>query len=83
MFFRYPDYVFISDNEISKTAGLGSRYSDASLRGVILDIHFMSLCDYLVCTFSSQVSPPNKVNQFDLFLLCLPWPVCPSTIRTG
>ena len=47
--------MFISDNEISKTAGLGSRYSDASLRGVILDIHFMSLCDYLVCTFSSQV----------------------------
>lgn len=51
----YPHYEFISDNEISKTAGLGSRYTDASLRGVIIDIHFMSLCDYLVCTFSSQV----------------------------
>ncbi|KAK3595505.1 hypothetical protein CHS0354_021604 [Potamilus streckersoni] len=51
----YPNYEFISDNEISKSAGLNSRYSDASLRGVIIDIHFLSLCNYLVCTFSSQV----------------------------
>ncbi|KAL3875017.1 hypothetical protein ACJMK2_037959 [Sinanodonta woodiana] len=51
----YKNYEFISDNEISKSAGLNSRYTDASLRGVIIDIHFLSLCDYLVCTFSSQV----------------------------
>ena len=31
------------------------RYSDSSLRGVIQDIHLLSLTDYLVCTFSSQV----------------------------
>ncbi|XP_046372255.1 alpha-(1,6)-fucosyltransferase-like [Haliotis rufescens] len=52
---KYPTYQFISDNDISKTASLGTRYSDSSLRGVILDIHFLSMCDYLVCTFSSQV----------------------------
>lgn len=52
---NYKSYTFISDNEVSKSAGLGTRYTDASLRGVILDIHFLSLCDYLVCTFSSQV----------------------------
>ncbi|ESO93492.1 hypothetical protein LOTGIDRAFT_178508 [Lottia gigantea] len=52
---KYPTYIFISDNEISKSAALGTRYTDASLRGVIVDIHFLSLSDYLVCTFSSQV----------------------------
>ncbi|KAL5009035.1 hypothetical protein ScPMuIL_014616 [Solemya velum] len=52
---KYPQYTFISDVEISKSASVGSRYTDASLRGVIIDIHFLSLSDYLVCTFSSQV----------------------------
>nr|KAG5712823.1 hypothetical protein BaRGS_007420 [Batillaria attramentaria] len=52
---KYPGYMFISDNGISKSASLGSRYSDSSLRGIILDIHFLSQSDFLVCTFSSQV----------------------------
>lgn len=54
--FRYPDYEFISDNSISWSAGLHNRYTENSLRGVILDIHFLSQTDFLVCTFSSQVS---------------------------
>lgn len=52
---NYPDYTFISDPSATLSAGLNRRYSDESLRGVILDIHFLSLCDHLVCTFSSQV----------------------------
>ncbi|XP_062585008.1 alpha-(1,6)-fucosyltransferase-like [Saccostrea cucullata] len=52
---NYPDYTFISDPAATLSAGLNRRYSDESLRGVILDIHFLSLCDHLVCTFSSQV----------------------------
>lgn len=54
-FLRYPDYEFISDNSISWSAGLHNRYTENSLRGVILDIHFLSQTDFLVCTFSSQV----------------------------
>ncbi|KAL7888568.1 hypothetical protein AOLI_G00035420, partial [Acnodon oligacanthus] len=50
----YPDYEFISDNSISWSAGLHNRYTENSLRGVILDIHFLSQTDFLVCTFSSQ-----------------------------
>lgn len=53
---RYPNYEFISDNSISWSAGLHNRYTENSLRGVILDIHFLSQTDFLVCTFSSQVS---------------------------
>ncbi|XP_073493335.1 alpha-(1,6)-fucosyltransferase [Phyllobates terribilis] len=52
---KYPQYEFISDNSISWSAGLHNRYTENSLRGVILDIHFLSQSDFLVCTFSSQV----------------------------
>ena len=54
-FFRYPDYLFLSDNDVSKSAGLSKRYSDESLHGVITDIELLSDTDFLVCTFSSQV----------------------------
>ena len=54
-FTRYPEYEFLSDNEVSKSAGLSSRYSDLSLRGVVTDIQLLSQTDFLVCTFSSQV----------------------------
>lgn len=60
--FRYPDYEFISDNSISWSAGLHNRYTENSLRGVILDIHFLSQTDFLVCTFSSQVSSRFPVH---------------------
>ena len=32
-----------------------TRYTPDSAQGVILDVHFLSQCDFLVCTFSSQV----------------------------
>ena len=53
---RYPNYKFISDNAVSKTAGeLKSRYSEMGLFGVVLDVLMLSECDYIVCTLSSQV----------------------------
>jgi glycoprotein 6-alpha-L-fucosyltransferase len=52
---KYPDYDILGESEFSRSAGLGTRYSDASLRGIILDIHLLSISDHLVCTFSSQV----------------------------
>ncbi|XP_044514001.1 alpha-(1,6)-fucosyltransferase-like [Gracilinanus agilis] len=52
---KYPNYEFISDNSISWSAQLHGRYTFNSLQGVILDIHFLSQADFLVCTFSSHV----------------------------
>lgn len=52
---KYPDYEILGDPTVSKTAAVSSRYSDVSLNGIILDIHMLSMSDYLVCTFSSQV----------------------------
>ena len=31
------------------------RFSPSSAQGIILDLHFLSSCDYLVCTFGSNV----------------------------
>lgn len=52
---KYPHYEVLGDPGIAKTASLSTRYSDSSLVGIILDIHMLSMSDYLVCTFSSQV----------------------------
>lgn len=53
---KYPHYEILGDPAISKTAAVSSRYSDTSLNGIIIDIHMLSMTDFLVCTFSSQVS---------------------------
>lgn len=53
---KYPNYEIIGDPLISKTAAVKNRYTQASLFGIIFDIHMLSMSDYLVCTFSSQVS---------------------------
>lgn len=52
---KYPHYEILGDPTISKTAAVSTRYSDTSLQGIILDIHMLSMSDFLVCTFSSQV----------------------------
>lgn len=52
---KYPDFIFLGDPNIAKSAAVTSRYSDDSLRGIILDIYLLAHTDYLVCTFSSQV----------------------------
>ncbi|XP_023326613.1 alpha-(1,6)-fucosyltransferase [Eurytemora carolleeae] len=52
---KFSNYEFLGDQDVAKSAAVSSRYSDSSLRGVIQDIHLLSLSDFLVCTFSSQV----------------------------
>ncbi|KAJ8687903.1 hypothetical protein QAD02_023698 [Eretmocerus hayati] len=52
---RYPNYEIIADSDVAQSAAMSKRYSNVSLRGILMDIHFLSQCDYLVCTFSSQV----------------------------
>merc|ERR1711997_1383799 len=52
---KFPDYEFLGDQSVSKTAAVSTRYSSNSLKGIITDIHMLSRTDFLVCTFSSQV----------------------------
>ncbi|VVC25203.1 Hypothetical protein CINCED_3A016224 [Cinara cedri] len=51
---KYPEYEIIGDEEISRTTDV-LVYHNVALNGIVDDIYFLSLCDYLVCTFSSQV----------------------------
>lgn len=52
---KYPHYEIIGDPDVARMAAVSTRYTDSSRNGIILDIHLLSLCDHLVCTFSSQV----------------------------
>ncbi|KAK6044058.1 hypothetical protein COOONC_18437 [Cooperia oncophora] len=52
---KFPSYEVYGDEKTADTAQLQNRYTDSSLYGVVRDIRLLSHCDYLVCTFSSQV----------------------------
>lgn len=52
---KYPNYEIIGDSDVARMAAVSTRYTDSSLNGIVMDIHLLSLCDHLVCTFSSQV----------------------------
>lgn len=59
---KYPHYEILADTTISKSAAVSTRYSESSLNGIIVDIHMLSMSDYLVCTFSSQVMYLNFIT---------------------
>ncbi|XP_025202627.1 LOW QUALITY PROTEIN: alpha-(1,6)-fucosyltransferase-like [Melanaphis sacchari] len=52
---NYPEYEIVGSEDISKTATMKNQNFKKVLNGRIVDIHFLSLSDHLVCTFSSQM----------------------------
>ncbi|XP_032517976.2 alpha-(1,6)-fucosyltransferase [Danaus plexippus] len=52
---KYKEYEFLGDPSIAKTAATHRRYTPLSLTGLLVDLHMLAMCDYIVCTFSSQV----------------------------
>ncbi|XP_052212208.1 alpha-(1,6)-fucosyltransferase-like [Dreissena polymorpha] len=63
---RYPNYTFVSDNEVSRTAGLGDCFTNASLHGLILDIYLISRYRFIVCTFIKYVDAKVKMAAEDI-----------------
>uniref|UniRef100_A0AC35UFU2 Alpha-(1,6)-fucosyltransferase n=1 Tax=Rhabditophanes sp. KR3021 TaxID=114890 RepID=A0AC35UFU2_9BILA len=53
---NYENYKVYGDESIASHAKVSSRYEEESLHGIIKDIRFLSKCNYIVGTFSSQVS---------------------------
>uniref|UniRef100_A0A0N5A673 GT23 domain-containing protein n=1 Tax=Parastrongyloides trichosuri TaxID=131310 RepID=A0A0N5A673_PARTI len=53
---KFTDYKFYGDEQVANNAGVGKRYDDSSLHGIIKDIRFLSKCSIIIGTFSSQVS---------------------------
>eukprot|EP00731_Ephydatia_muelleri_P000914 Em0001g914a len=53
---KYPEYQFLTDVGISsKAQNQNTRYDLESLYGVTFDVSTLSMSDYLVCCFSSQI----------------------------
>jgi len=52
----YPEYEFYNNLAGAEVAAVSSRYTDASLEGLLQDVFALAHADYLVGTFSSQVS---------------------------
>ena len=52
----YPEYEFYNNLAGAEVAAVSSRYTDASLEGLLQDVFVLAHADYLVGTFSSQVS---------------------------
>lgn len=52
---KYSHYEILYNQNFAEDAKVASRYSIESLKGIITDVYLLSLCDYLVCTFSSNI----------------------------
>lgn len=53
---QYPNYEIISNIEAAKVASqLKNRWSIEGLNGIITDLHLLSMSDFVVCTFSSNI----------------------------
>ena len=52
---KYPDYTFLGDESRANSASMRSRYNLDSLKQILVDIYMLSMSDYIVCTFSSNV----------------------------
>jgi glycoprotein 6-alpha-L-fucosyltransferase len=51
----YPNYDFVGDTDTVRGADPSHRYTESALLGVIVDIHLLTQCDYVVATFSSNI----------------------------
>ncbi len=66
---RFPEYLFISNRQFSFAAQkLRRRFTEGSLRGIILDSHFLSLTDYLVCGLTSNVRVGDSDQDISTYL---------------
>ena len=53
---KYPQYTVNDNMENAQLASKENRALEQSVLGVMLDIHMLSLTNYVVCTHTSNVS---------------------------
>ena len=50
-------WEILADHSVARVGGdLKARYTSYGLEGILKDVFALAACDFLVCTFSSQVS---------------------------
>jgi glycoprotein 6-alpha-L-fucosyltransferase len=52
---KYPEYEILVNEDAAKVANFTQRYSEFSMRGLLLDVHMLSRTDHLICTFTSHI----------------------------
>ncbi|XP_060577595.1 alpha-(1,6)-fucosyltransferase-like [Ruditapes philippinarum] len=53
---KFSDHTIINDIDVTVAASKrGTRYQYSSLVGIILDTFLLSMCDYIVCTMTSNI----------------------------
>jgi glycoprotein 6-alpha-L-fucosyltransferase len=50
-----PEWTILGSTEVAESAAENKRFHVAGLTGIIKDVFALAACDYLVCTFSSQI----------------------------
>ncbi|CAG7835828.1 unnamed protein product [Allacma fusca] len=50
-----PEWEILGDAKVAQSASMGQRYNGAGLVGILKDVFVLAECDFVVCTFSSQV----------------------------
>ncbi|XP_060584764.1 alpha-(1,6)-fucosyltransferase-like isoform X2 [Ruditapes philippinarum] len=51
---KYPNYTYVYHEDVINITK-GVRYSTSSLKGVLLDVHTLVMCDFVICTMTSNV----------------------------
>ncbi|PVD22941.1 hypothetical protein C0Q70_16201 [Pomacea canaliculata] len=52
---KYPQYNISRVEGSATAASVNSRYTKDGLSAVLVDLHFLSMCDFVVCTFTSNI----------------------------
>ena len=56
LFHRYPKYKVLNNDNYTRSAEkVEERRTEYGKLGILHDIHMLSKCDYVICTFSSNV----------------------------
>ena len=54
---KYPDYEIVQNTDNSELEGHYTEFQESSaFSGIFQDIHILTLTNYVVCTYSSNVS---------------------------
>lgn len=65
---KYPEYKFYSNFTRAMLAGTDSRMFPDAIVGTLVDIHMLAICDFIVCTFSSNVSINLLILYFSTYV---------------
>ncbi|PVD22946.1 hypothetical protein C0Q70_16206 [Pomacea canaliculata] len=56
---KYPHYNISRVEGSADTSSVKSRFTRGGLSAILVDLHLLSMCDFVVCTYSSNVRKPR------------------------